>query len=111
MQDHQIYARKRDSLGGCKNQSNYSGPRFPRDRERRAFKDRSQSSEHGTTLLTHAGQIAANHAKGRCSLFAAEGARNLLLNFDHAQIALSLIVGEWDREIIQEGQDVFRSAQ
>jgi hypothetical protein len=42
-----IEARKRLADG------NYSGPRFPCEPKRRAFKDGSHGSQHGTTLFTH----------------------------------------------------------
>lgn len=41
---------------------------------------------------------------GRGALVAAEGARHLLLDLDHAQIALGLVVGERHAQIGQEGQ-------
>ena len=65
----------------------------PGDREGLADKDRRQSGQHGMTLLAHRGQITANATKSGCSSFAAEGACDLLLHFDHAQIAFGLIVG------------------
>ena len=42
---------------------------------------------------------------GSRSRFAAEGARDLLLDFDHANIPLSQVVVKWhDQEAVQHGQ-------
>ena len=41
---------------------------------------------------------------GSRSRFAAEGARDLLLDFDHANISLSQVVVKWHDEAVQEGQ-------
>src|SRR5215470_12084785 len=45
--------------------------------------------------------------KSGCSRLTAKSASNLLLDFDHTEIALSLIVREWNREINEIGQDLF----
>ena len=44
-------------------------------------------------LLAQGRQVAADATKGRGSRFTAEGAGDLLLHFDHAHIALGLIIG------------------
>src|SRR5437660_7003692 len=84
--------------------SNSSGP--PGNRERMADKDSSQSLKHAMTLLTHGGEIAADATKRRQSGLTAKGARNLLLHLDHAQVALGLIVGKGNGQIVQKGQDL-----
>jgi hypothetical protein len=53
----------------------------------------SHGSQHGASLLAHGGEVATNDTKGRGSLRTAKGARNLLLDFDHSQIALRQVVG------------------
>src|SRR5947209_2440704 len=83
---------------------NSSGP--PGNRERMADKDSSQSLKHAMTLLTHGGEIAADATKRRQSGLTAKGARNLLLHLDHAQVALGLIVGKGNGQIVQKGQDL-----
>lgn len=62
-------------------------------------------------MLAHGGQVAANGAKGAGSLLAAEGAGDFLLDLDYAQIALGLMVGERHRQITQERQHLFDSAE
>ena len=56
------------------------------------------------TLFTHRRQVAADVTKDRRPDFAAEGACNLLLDFDHAKIPLRLIVGERNPQIVQKRQ-------
>src|SRR6266550_9346166 len=55
-------------------------------------------------LLAQRRQVAADATKGRRSRFAAEGARNLLLDFDHPHIALRLIIVKRHDEAVEEGQ-------
>ena len=56
------------------------------------------------TLLAHGREVAADTTKGRRSSVTAKCARNLLLDFDHPQIPLGLIVGKRDRQIVEKGQ-------
>src|SRR5260370_12598356 len=49
-------------------------------------------------------QVAANATKGHSSRFTAEGARDLLLNFDHPKIPLREMVVKRHDETVQEGQ-------
>ena len=44
-------------------------------------------------LLAQRRQVASDATKGRRSRFAAEGARDLLLYFDHPQVPFGLVVG------------------
>src|SRR5258708_33958433 len=55
-------------------------------------------------LLEQRRQVASDATKGRRSRFAAEGARDLLLNFDHPNIALRLVIVKRNDEAMQEGQ-------
>ncbi len=64
----------------------------------------SQSSEHEVDWLLHRQQIPADGAKSRHSSRTAKGAGNLLLDFCHAPIALGLIVGERNAQVVQQGQ-------
>ena len=52
-----------------------------------------QRDEQIQALLAQGRQVAADATKSRRSRFAAEGARDLLLDFDHAHIALGLVIG------------------
>jgi site-specific DNA recombinase len=54
-------------------------------------------------------QLAAQPTKGFGARHRAEGARDFLLDFEHAQIPLGLVVVEGDREILEEGQDLVLS--
>jgi hypothetical protein len=56
-----------------------------------------QRSKQALALLEHRGEVAADATKGRRTIFAAKGARHFLLHFDHAQVALGLIVGKRNR--------------
>ena len=59
---------------------------------RGSSEDSSQGVEHGVSSLAHGGEIAANATKGSRPDFTSESARDFLLHFEHAQIALRLIV-------------------
>ncbi len=63
-----------------------------------------QSGKQGHPLLAQGRQVATNAAEGQNSGFRAEGARNLLLHFDHPNVALGLIIVKRHGEIFQEGQ-------
>ncbi len=63
-----------------------------------------QRGEQIQALLAQRRQVAADAIKGRRSRFAAEGARNLLLDFDHPHIALRLIIVKRHDEAVEEGQ-------
>ena len=55
-------------------------------------------------LLAQGRQVASDATKGYCSRLAAEGARDLLLHFDHAHIPLHLVIVKRHDEAVQEGQ-------
>ena len=59
-------------------------------------KDGSQGSEHGMALFACRGEIATDDAKGRNPFFTAKGSRNLLLNFDRAQVSFGEIIEPGD---------------
>jgi hypothetical protein len=63
------------------------------------------------TLLAHRRKIAANVTKSRRAALCAKGPRNLLLHFDHAQVALGLVVSKRDGEVIQKGQHLVRASE
>lgn len=63
-----------------------------------------QRGEQIHTLLAQRGQVATDATKSRRSRFAAEGARDLLLHFDHAHIAFGLVIVKRHDEAVQEGQ-------
>ncbi len=71
------------------------------------MEDSGKSREHGVSLLLHRRQIAADAAKSRGPSRTAKGASNLLLHFDHPQVALSLIVRKWNREVVEQRQHLF----
>src|SRR5579875_3540101 len=66
-----------------------------------------QSRQERKPLFAQGRQIAANAAKGLGSDQRAEAAGDLLLHFDHAQVALGLIVVKIDTQIFQEAEDGF----
>ena len=53
-----------------------------------------QRGEQIPALLAHRRQVATDATKGPRSRCAAEGARNLLLDFDHPHIPLRLVIGQ-----------------
>src|SRR5437867_9717631 len=55
-------------------------------------------------LLAQRREITADAAKDRHPLFGTEAARDLLLNLDHAQIALGEVVIERHGKIVQEAE-------
>src|SRR5258708_4557968 len=66
-----------------------------------------QSWQERKPLFAQGRQIAPNAAKGLCSRQTAETARDLLLHFDHAQIALGQIVVKIYAQIFQEAEGRF----
>ena len=66
-----------------------------------------QRGEQIQALLAQRRQVASDATKGRRSRFAAEGARDLLLDFDHPNIALRLVIVKRHDEAVQEGQHGF----
>src|SRR6266849_4533143 len=63
-----------------------------------------QRDEQIQALLAQRRQVASDATKGRRSRFAAEGARDLLLNFDHPNIPLRLVIVKRHDKAVQEGQ-------
>src|SRR5450755_3168181 len=63
------------------------------------MEDRRQSREHGMPLLVHRREITADMAKSGSPSCTAKGARNLLLHFRPAQIALRLVVGKRNAQV------------
>jgi hypothetical protein len=55
-------------------------------------------------LLAQCGEIRADTAEADDTLFSSETARDLLLHFDHAKIALGLIVVKRHGKIMQESE-------
>src|SRR5260221_10269491 len=53
-------------------------------------------------LLAQSRQVTADAAEHGHPLFGAETPGDLLLDFNHPQIALRLVVVKWDRKIVQE---------
>src|SRR6266487_1282526 len=63
-----------------------------------------QRAEQIQALLAQRRQVASDATKGCRSRLAAEGARDLLLDFDQANIALRLVIVKRHDEAVQEGQ-------
>src|SRR5438445_12622716 len=63
-----------------------------------------QSSQYSKTLLAQGREIAADAAEGHRSRRRAETAGDLLLDLDHADIALRQAIVEGHREVVQEAQ-------
>jgi hypothetical protein len=55
-------------------------------------------------LLAQSRQVTADAAEHSHPIFGAEASGDLLLDFDHAQISLRLVVVKWDGKIEQEAQ-------
>ena len=56
-------------------------------------------------VLSDSGDVTPDAAEGFGPLFAAKGARDLLLNLHHADISFCQIVVEWETEVVHESQD------
>src|SRR5712691_996866 len=63
-----------------------------------------QGSQHSETLLAQRREIASDAAEGLSTSRRAEAAGNLLLDFDHPNIALREAVVERHGEVVQEQQ-------
>ncbi len=63
-----------------------------------------QRGEQVQALLAQGRQVAADATKGSRSRFAAEGAGDLLLDFDHPHIPLRLVIVKRHDEAVQEDQ-------
>jgi len=75
------------------------------------MKDSSKSRQHGMSLLVHGRKITADATKGGDSCLTAKGASNLLLNFRHPKIPLRLVVGERDREVMEQSEHLVSPVQ
>ena len=64
-----------------------------------------QRGEQVQALLAQRRQVAADATKSPRSRFAAEGARDLLLDFDHPNIALRLVIVKRHSEVGEESQN------
>src|SRR5919108_3992502 len=63
-----------------------------------------ESREQYHSLLTERGEVTANATEHRHPVFGTETPRDLLLHFDHAQIALRLVIVKRHGKIVQEAQ-------
>src|SRR5947208_15538203 len=68
------------------------------------MEDSRQSREHGMSLLVHRRKITADAAKSGDPSRTAEGTRNLLLHFGPAKVALGLVVGKRNPQVVQQRQ-------
>src|SRR5260370_506878 len=68
------------------------------------MEDSSQSSQQGTSLLLHRREITADAAKSGDPSGTAKGASNLLRNFRPGQIALGLVVGKRNPQVVEQSQ-------
>src|SRR5260370_29730684 len=68
------------------------------------MEDSSKSSQQGTSLLVHRREITADAAKSGNPSGTTKGASNLLLNFRPAQIALGLVVGKRNPQVVEQRQ-------
>lgn len=77
--------------------------------ERSAKEERLEGSQKRGALLVEAGQIAADARERAGSAVGAECAGHFLLDLEHAQVALRLVVVERDGEVVEEvlGQGLF----
>src|SRR5919108_2356753 len=70
------------------------------------MEDSRKSREHGMALLLHRRQITADAAKSGDPSRTAKGARNLLLHFRPAKVALGLIVRKRNAQVVEQSQDL-----
>src|SRR5215217_7262562 len=66
--------------------------------------------EHATPLLSHCREVASDAAEPLRAFLGAEAAGGLLLELDHAQVTLRLVVIEGYREVRQEQKHFFFSS-
>jgi hypothetical protein len=83
-------ARERNYSGGFKKRRASEGPS---NGKRMTSEDSNKSLKHSMTLLAHGRKVGANATEAGRAVLGPEGARNLLLDFGHAQISLGLIIG------------------
>ena len=57
-------------------------------------------------VLDGCGELGADVQERGCSVLAAPAARDLLLQFDHSDVAFGLVIVERDPEIGGESQDI-----
>src|SRR5260221_7114409 len=74
-------------------------------REKLAGEDGLHGGKQRGALVAQGRQIASQHSERAGAGVAAEAAGDLLLDLERAQIALSLVVVEGNRQVIEEGQD------
>src|SRR5438874_2893398 len=68
------------------------------------MEDSRQSREHGVSLLAHRRKITADAAKSGDPSRTAKGARNLLLHFGPAKVALGLVIGKRNPQVVKQSQ-------
>src|SRR5579863_2043491 len=73
------------------------------------MEDSGQSREHGMALLVHGRKITADATKSGRPGRTAKGARNLLLHFGPAKVALGLVVGKRNAQIVEQRQHLLGS--
>src|SRR6266700_1725646 len=73
------------------------------------MEDSRQSREHGVSLLAHRRQITADVAKSGDPSRTAKGARNLLLHFGPAKIALRLVIRKRNAQVVKQSQHLLRT--
>src|SRR5579885_2078206 len=69
------------------------------------IQSQSQSRKQRLSLFSERGEVAPDAAKVQGATPTAKTAGDLLLDFEHANIALSLRVVERHTQIVQKGQD------
>src|SRR5205823_438497 len=75
------------------------------------MEDSGQSRQHGASLLLHRRKITADAAKSGDSSRTAKGARNLLLHFGPAKVALGLVIGKRNAQVVQQGQHLLGTSK
>jgi len=75
--------------------SNQRGKQIP-------FESFHRESQNRLLILFHCRDISSDAAEAESSLFTPESLRHFLLQFDHPDLPFSLIIREWDREIVHE---------
>src|SRR5512135_3088164 len=83
---------------------NYSG-RLKGGKDGMTKQGSLQGGKQRHALLAQGGQVATNASKRLCASPSSEAARDLLLDFDHAQISFRLVVIKRDTQVFQKRQN------
>src|SRR5260370_18144938 len=72
-----------------------------------AGEDGCERGQQRDTLLVQRREVATNARERRGAAGCAEAARDLLLDFEHAQVAFGLVIVERDGQVVEKGEHLF----